>query len=75
MDAWPIARCAVLDAGAASEAAAALPAGTLGPWDPAALLREGTMAWAERGLELEVILRVLLPDDDATPCGELWIAW
>ena len=72
MDAWPIARCAVLDAAAASTAAASLPAGALDR-DPAALLRMGTMAWAERALEMEIVFRPLLPDQESQPCGDLWI--
>ena len=73
MDAWPIARCALMDTADARAAAAALPAGALGPEDPASLLRMGTMAWAAKGLELDVTLRVPLPDDAGTPCGDLWI--
>jgi hypothetical protein len=72
----PVARCAVLDSTAANDAAAALPAGSLSR-DPTVFWREGTMAWAERGLELEVSLWALLPDQDreAQPCGDLWLAW
>jgi hypothetical protein len=73
---WPVARCAVLDAAAANIAAAALPAGTLEP-DPTVFWRGGTMAWAERRLELRVSLWALLPDQDREeqPCGDLWLTW
>ena len=73
MDAWPIARCAVMDAATASEAAVALPAGVLDPQDPAAFWRMGTMAWAERGLELDVAFRTLLPDQESQSCADLWL--
>jgi hypothetical protein len=72
MDAWPIARCALMDTAAADAAAAALPSGSLGEAGRRALLRDGTMAWADRGLELEVLLRPLLPDQEAMACGDLW---
>jgi hypothetical protein len=74
---WPVARCAVLDATAANEAVAALPAGAVEPSDATVFWRGGTMAWAERGLELRISLWALLSDQDREeqPCGDLWQTW
>ena len=72
LDAWPIARCAVLNAAAADAAAARLPEGALAPWGYTDFWRAGTAAWAQRGLELQVSLRSVLPDQDSLPCGDLF---
>jgi hypothetical protein len=72
LDAWPISRCAVMPAADAAELAAGLPAGALSPEDASAAWREGTIGWADDGLELMVLFRALLPDEEALPCGDLW---
>ena len=67
-----MARCEVMSSAAAADLAAGLPAGALSPSDPAAASREGTIGWADRYVELFVLFRVLLPDEEGLPCGELW---
>ena len=71
LDAWPIARCATLDRDAATTAVAALPA-VLDPADPDAFWREGAFGWESGRSEILVVVRTLLPDEEAVPCGGLW---
>jgi len=71
---WPVTRCDVLDATAANDAAASLPAGVLRS-DSTLFWRTGTMAWAERALELLVSLRGLLPDEAAQTPGDVCLVW
>jgi hypothetical protein len=73
LDAWPIARCAVLDAAAADASASRLPEGALAPWGYTDFWRGGTAAWAQQGLELQVSLQSILPDQESLPCGDLFI--
>jgi hypothetical protein len=74
LDAWPLARCAVVDAAEAAGAVAALP-GPLDPSDPDAFWREGTFGWEAGGLEVLVVVRTLLPDEETLPCEDLWVPW